>query len=300
MGGMGGMIGADGEIDENFWATAAKEREGGEGVGDGTYILSVLEGMVVANPAIIDFHATEFGSAPAPFESQFFQDDDDYGDMDNDVDFGPIEPNVPVLPGADEEKDDLWAGTQMELKKARPDNVNFAKKAKRVDVKRLKDDIWAGLKDLVSHANKTGYTDTTDEDSTLPTPPEPSDEEPVKTFSSIIQSLRSTYPHQKMSEISTSFCFICLLHLANEEGLRIESARVDGKEGEDVGCVGVAPAGEDGEVVLGEGLSSLMQMLGAGKGGSEAMESLGEGEKKDRVIGELEALKVYKVRPSFF
>lgn len=75
---------------------------------------------------------------------------------------------------------------------------------------------------------------------------------------------------------------------------------MDGKEGEDVGCVGVAPAGEDGEVVLSEGLSSLMQLLGAGRGGSEAMESLGEGEKKDRVIGELEALKVYKVRPLFF
>jgi len=26
-----------------------------------------------------------------------------------------------------------------------------------------------------------------------------------------------------MDEISTSFCFICLLHLANEQGLRLES-----------------------------------------------------------------------------
>lgn len=276
MGAMGGMIGADGEIDENFWAAAAKEREGGECVGD------------------------EFGSAPAPFESQFFQDDDDYGDMDNDVDFGPIQPSVPVLSGPGEEEDDLWAGTQMELKKVRPENVNFAKKAKRVDVKRLKDDIWTGLKDLVPHADKTGDTDTDDEDPTPSTPPEPSDFEPVKTFSSIIQSLRSTYPPQKMSEISTSFCFICLLHLANEEGLRIESARGDGKEGEDVGCVGVAPMGEDGEIVLGEGLNALMGVLGAGRGGSEGMRSMGEGEKKDRVIGELEALKVYKVRPSFF
>ncbi|AFR94202.2 condensin complex subunit 2 [Cryptococcus neoformans] len=270
MGAMGGMIGADGEIDENFWAAAAKEREGGECVGD------------------------EFGSAPAPFESQFFQDDDDYGDMDNDVDFGPIQPSVPVLSGPGEEEDDLWAGTQMELKKVRPENVNFAKKAKRVDVKRLKDDIWTGLKDLVPHADKTGDTDTDDEDPTPSTPPEPSDFEPVKTFSSIIQSLRSTYPPQKMSEISTSFCFICLLHLANEEGLRIESARGDGKEGEDVGCVGVAPMGEDGEIVLGEGLNALMGVLGAGRGGSEGMRSMGEGEKKDRVIGELEALKVYK------
>lgn len=29
-----------------------------------------------------------------------------------------------------------------------------------------------------------------------------------------------------MEEISTSFCFICLLHLANEEGLRIQSGDV--------------------------------------------------------------------------
>ena len=27
-----------------------------------------------------------------------------------------------------------------------------------------------------------------------------------------------------MEDISTSFCFICLLHLANEQGLKLESA----------------------------------------------------------------------------
>ena len=27
-----------------------------------------------------------------------------------------------------------------------------------------------------------------------------------------------------MEEISTSFCFICLLHLANEQGLKIETS----------------------------------------------------------------------------
>lgn len=31
-----------------------------------------------------------------------------------------------------------------------------------------------------------------------------------------------------MEEISTSFCFICLLHLANEQGLRIRSEQPDG------------------------------------------------------------------------
>jgi condensin complex subunit 2 len=36
-----------------------------------------------------------------------------------------------------------------QVRKTRPENVHFAKKAKRVDVKRLKDDIWSGLKTLV-------------------------------------------------------------------------------------------------------------------------------------------------------
>ena len=39
----------------------------------------------------------------------------------------------------------------------------------------------------------------------------------------MITGLESIYPKQKMEDISTSFCFICLLHLANEEGLAIET-----------------------------------------------------------------------------
>lgn len=31
------------------------------------------------------------------------------------------------------------------------------------------------------------------------------------------------YPKQMMADISTSFCFICVLHLANEKGLVISN-----------------------------------------------------------------------------
>lgn len=48
------------------------------------------------------------------------------------------------------------------------------------------------------------------------------DPKEAKTFNSVINGLRSTYSRDKMEEISTSFCFICLLHLANERGLKIE------------------------------------------------------------------------------
>ena len=53
------------------------------------------------------------------------------------------------MPGY-EEDEDLWAGMEgQQVRKVRPENVHFAKKAKRVDVKRLKDDIWSGLRTLV-------------------------------------------------------------------------------------------------------------------------------------------------------
>lgn len=37
-----------------------------------------------------------------------------------------------------------------------------------------------------------------------------------------------------MEEISTSFCFICLLHLANEQGLKLESEGIQSLQ-DDVG-----------------------------------------------------------------
>ena len=36
-----------------------------------------------------------------------------------------------------------------------------------------------------------------------------------------MNGLQNVYPKQALDDISTSFCFICLLHLANEKGLVI-------------------------------------------------------------------------------
>ena len=41
-----------------------------------------------------------------------------------------------------------------------------------------------------------------------------------------MNNLQHVYPKQQMADISTSYGFICLLHLANEKGLVIEN--VDG------------------------------------------------------------------------
>ena len=50
----------------------------------------------------------------------------------------------------------------------------------------------------------------------------------ARVFGSVISELQKSYPREKMEEISTSFCFICLLHLANEQGLKLEAVP-DGK-----------------------------------------------------------------------
>lgn len=111
----------------------------------------------------------------------------------------------------------------------------------------------------------------------------------AKQFDTVIQSLRQAYPQDKMSEISTSFCFICLLHLANEEGLRIETARFDGQEGLDVGCIGEAEDVEQ-DFDAYQPAAKKSKVRGAGADGDE--------ERRDRIVGELQALKVYRVRPS--
>ena len=41
-----------------------------------------------------------------------------------------------------------------------------------------------------------------------------------------------------MEEISTSFCFICLLHLANEQGLKLENGATAVTQAEEVKKVG--------------------------------------------------------------
>jgi condensin complex subunit 2 len=56
----------------------------------------------------------------------------------------------------------------------------------------------------------------------VPKTPRPSNSGEAQKFNTVIDNLRRTYPKDKMEEISTSFCFICLLHLANEHGLKIE------------------------------------------------------------------------------
>lgn len=60
---------------------------------------------------------------------------------------GPAGSEGPAAAGraVGDEQDDLLKATQGQVKRARPVFVNYARKAKRVDVRMLKENIWKEL-----------------------------------------------------------------------------------------------------------------------------------------------------------
>ncbi|KAH9940947.1 barren [Epithele typhae] len=168
------------EIDEAFWARAAADKAAGP---------------------------SDDALDPPPFNTQFFNDDDDDGPGFDDFD------------GATAAEIDESLGPMQASKRVKPEAVNYAKRAKRVDVRKLKENIWKGLD--ISAPAVEGEEDMETEERP------PTDPDDGRSFTSVISGLQQSYTKDRMDEISTSFCFICLLHLANERGLKIE---VDGKE----------------------------------------------------------------------
>ena len=145
----------------------------------------------------------------APLDSQFFQEDDP--DMGDDLVSGEIDPGNQSI---HVNEDDALAETHLQqLNRVRPEFVNYSKRAKRVDVRALKDNIW---KSLEAPADD-------DDAENVPPGETPAEKEDSKRFSSVIDGLKASYPADKLNDLSTSFCFICLLHLCNEHNLSLET-----------------------------------------------------------------------------
>jgi condensin complex subunit 2 len=84
----------------------------------------------------------------APFPTQFFNDDDDdVPGFEDPYDGGVIADGV--LPAAIDDEQDLLASSQGPKPRVKPEFVNYAKRAKRVDVRKLKEKIWKGLDIIV-------------------------------------------------------------------------------------------------------------------------------------------------------
>ncbi|KAK3335594.1 condensin complex component cnd2-like protein [Cercophora scortea] len=222
----------EGEMDEAYWASQKAPTQ---------------------NPNADADDATAGGMLPqGDYDANFFQDDalpfagGDDGDEDDIDEFADARENFSPGPAGGvagggmltevgmtgafggltvTNPADLAFGTMLvtQNRRARPEYLQYARVAKKVDVRRLKEEIWKGM-DL-ERLDKDQNT------SRLPTPPASSPapapdanpENPTLNFTDVMNDLQRVYPKPVMDDISTSYCFICLLHLANEKGLVISN-----------------------------------------------------------------------------
>ena len=94
---------------------------------------------------LISFVPEDGDDQAIPFNTQFFHDDFDDGDgpgFDDGDDGGGI---GSVAPGAGGDEPDLMAIVAGSSRRVRPQYVNYTKEAKRVDVRKLKENIWKNL-----------------------------------------------------------------------------------------------------------------------------------------------------------
>ncbi|KAI0044766.1 barren [Auriscalpium vulgare] len=192
----------DGEVDENFWAQAAADH--------------------AADRAADDGDETANGGA-IPFNTQFFHEDYDDGPGFDDA-FDGDGGDLPA--SAEPGEQDLLAATAGQSRRVKPEFVNYTKRAKRVDVRKLKENIWKGLDIVIPEAPPGNADDSMDVDEATAHATDPSE---ARVFDKVLTGLQRSYPQDKLAEISTSFCFICLLHLANERGLKLEAGGEDGE-----------------------------------------------------------------------
>ncbi len=139
----------------------------------------------------------EMGITTTPEDGFAFDDPFDDDGEDNTQPNGPVDSNVSF-------SDFLDYGDQLveQPKKVMTTALKYAKTAKRVDVKKLKENIWKEMN------QEEGEEENTKKEE--------------KKFSELIKGLDQFYPEQKRRDISVAFCFICVLHLANEQNLMIQ------------------------------------------------------------------------------
>ncbi|KAL9612867.1 MAG: hypothetical protein Q9167_002551 [Letrouitia subvulpina] len=165
------------------------------------------------------------------YDANFFQDDGigPMAPLDDDEEFADAQevffpdgdadaPAEPQLVNDPENKTDSGQegafGTQLvtQSRRLRPEYVQYARAAKKVDVRRLKEEMWRAI----------GFDERRSSQPDLPDSSTKPGNEKLR-FTSIMNSLQEVYPKQAMADISTSYCFICVLHLANEKGLCLEN-----------------------------------------------------------------------------
>lgn len=245
-----------------------------------------------------------------PFDTQFFHDADDGYDA-NGGDLGGLDDSPANATTNGDIEDEELTQTLQALNRVKPEYVNYAKKAKRVDVKKLKENIWKELgilgttsEDPAEMAAKAAAAEAEGDGDESMASNATEAAGTVKTFESVLSGLQKAYTQDKMEEISTSFCFICLLHLANEEGLAISTGTEDKIE-----ALRAKKGRNSATPTKGDGMGGLFGKVAAGRvlrtssedddlGGEEDGDELVEGEEgyeEDELrVGRLSSLRIMK------
>ncbi|CUM55703.1 uncharacterized protein AC631_05007 [Debaryomyces fabryi] len=193
--------------DEEFWSEKYKENE-----------------ELERSRRLNDILREDLQELHKSYDQSFFQDTMRNFEDDNDY----IDP----MDGGD--LNDLFNGYGSQLVTSqshiKPTHINFSKVAKRVDVKLLKNNLWEILKsDSIFNSeglnnDKIEKFENYMESQINPQGIEEEDSVDGTTkFSTILNNLTTKYSKEEKNDLSTSFCFICLLHLANENGFTIEN-----------------------------------------------------------------------------
>lgn len=157
----------------------------------------------------------------ASFHQAELEDYDNFGDVDfNDV-LGGVDAGT-----TEDVKTNTESQFVTEGRKVRPEYVNFSRVAKRVDVKLLKDNLWKSIKEEPAPNDLPSENNAAENHSVSANNGHSPSQEPKtgKTFTEVVKTMGNMYRPEEKKDLSTSFCFICLLHLANEHGLSIESS----------------------------------------------------------------------------
>lgn len=202
------------EIDEAYWAAQARAD------------VKTVHPMDDDAPLQGDYDANFFQDDGLPMVGGAMDDDDEeFADAPEHFlpDGGAEGAEAPVGQGIDSipmsSSDAFGANIVAQSRRMRPEYVQYARVAKKVDVRRLKEEMWRGI----------GYEAVAPPVTPNQRPQIPSlsdamgGDKAELMFTDIMNNLQHVYPRQQMSDISTSYGFICLLHLANEKGLVVEN-----------------------------------------------------------------------------
>lgn len=113
-----------------------------------------------------------------------------------------------------------------EVRKVEKIDITYATVAKKVDVRRLKKDLWAELEEKTALVPPEEFTekDPTDDQDDIYADPPPRRESKLVSFKETVEKMDNA---QSQNDVTVSFYFICCLHLANEKGLKLESTGLD-------------------------------------------------------------------------